>query len=240
MSVAALAMASVLGFIATSVFVVVRALAVDELKGRVQRRVTASVEATIASLPSQLQDEWAEEWRSDLAVVISMPLTAIVFARGVRLSAIQFVADPVLAPAAARRESPAQSTALLRSLAPRQRSAASAPGRVAAIVRRVSSPAAAATGSGILATPAVVASVDAVGFGALAPIVFLAAAGAATRRGTTAVVAGATGAASAAALLVGFETVVPASDVADFVRAFTIGVVAVAAVFAFFQARTRQ
>ena len=220
MSVAALAMASVLGFIATSVFVVVRALAVDELKGRVRaarhckRRGDDRVVAITAArrmgrgMAQRPRRRYLDAADSDR------------FARGVRLSAIQFVADPVLAPAAARRESPAQSTALLRSLAPRQRSAASAPGRVAAIVRRVSSPAAAATGSGILATPAVVASVDAVGFGALAPIVFLAAAGAATRRGTTAVVAGATGAASAAALLVGFETVVPASPGSTVGRVF--------------------
>jgi hypothetical protein len=54
---------------------VVRSLAVDEIKGCVQSRMSASVEATIASLPDELQDEWAEEWRAELAANITMPLT---------------------------------------------------------------------------------------------------------------------------------------------------------------------
>jgi hypothetical protein len=38
-----------------------------------------------------MQEEWAEEWRAELATVITMPVTASVFARGLRVSAAQFV-----------------------------------------------------------------------------------------------------------------------------------------------------
>lgn len=90
----------ILGSAAALIMLVVRSLAVDEIKGRVQSRISASVEATIASLPDELQDEWAEEWRAELAANITMPLTAAQFARGLRRSAQQLVADPALAPVA--------------------------------------------------------------------------------------------------------------------------------------------
>lgn len=62
----------------------VRALALDEIRGRMQRRAEASVEATIASLPPHLQEEWGPELRAELAAMRSMPLTAISFASGLR------------------------------------------------------------------------------------------------------------------------------------------------------------
>jgi len=94
---ALLAILSVGGAIA---LLVVRSLAVDEIKGRLQRRITASVEATIDALPEELQAEWADEWRAELATVISMPLTATQFARGVRVSAHELVGARTPAPAA--------------------------------------------------------------------------------------------------------------------------------------------
>lgn len=76
-----------------------RALALDEIKGRVQRHITASLDATIDMLPDELQAEWADEWRAELAAVITMPLTAMQLVRGVRRSAHELLADPALAPA---------------------------------------------------------------------------------------------------------------------------------------------
>lgn len=82
------------------VIAIAKAFAVDEARGLVQNRVRAKVEALIASLPPELQEEWGDEWRSELAAVISMPLTAIRFAKGLRRSTPQLGADPL--PAAAR------------------------------------------------------------------------------------------------------------------------------------------
>ena len=82
---------AVLGVVALVVLgllvAIARAFAVDEARGYVQNRVRADVEATIASLPPELREEWGEEWRAELAAVISMPLTAIHFARGLRQAA---------------------------------------------------------------------------------------------------------------------------------------------------------
>jgi hypothetical protein len=94
----------VLAFAAGLVVTLVRGMAADEARGRVQRRITASVEATIASLPPELQDEWADEWRGEIAAVISMPLTAALLARGLRDSARQFIAEAGLASASARQQ----------------------------------------------------------------------------------------------------------------------------------------
>jgi alpha-glucoside transport system substrate-binding protein len=95
----------ILGFAAALAVGVVKALAIDQLRGHIQRRITASVEATIARLPAELQDEWADEWRAELAAVMSMPLTAALYAHGLRHSAIELVADLARAPtrAVARR-----------------------------------------------------------------------------------------------------------------------------------------
>jgi hypothetical protein len=79
-----------------------RALALDEVRGRIQRRVEASVEATISSLPSELQEEWADEWRAELAAMKSMPLSAVAFARGLRQTALQLPGASELSPARAR------------------------------------------------------------------------------------------------------------------------------------------
>jgi len=56
--------------------IVLKALAVDEVRGRVQRRIRQKLEATIESLPEEIQDEWADEWRAELAYLISMPIAA--------------------------------------------------------------------------------------------------------------------------------------------------------------------
>ncbi len=100
----------ILGFVGALVVLVVRSLAVDEIKGRVQRRISASVEATIASLPDELQSEWAEEWRAELAAVTAMPLSAAQFARGLRRSARELVAEPALAPVGIREQAPQSPT----------------------------------------------------------------------------------------------------------------------------------
>jgi hypothetical protein len=82
-----------LGAVAALMVLVVRSLLVDEAKGQLQRCVRASVEATIAALPPALQDAWAEEWRADLEAVITMPLTALKFAYGLRRSVGELVGD---------------------------------------------------------------------------------------------------------------------------------------------------
>jgi hypothetical protein len=89
-----------LGFFGGLVLLVVRSLAVDEVKGRLQHRVRVSVEATIDALPPDLQAEWGEEWRAELDAVITMPFAAAQFAHGLRRSARELVADPAYTPAA--------------------------------------------------------------------------------------------------------------------------------------------
>jgi hypothetical protein len=75
---------------------VIRALLVDETRGRIRRRVAASVEATIASLPQALQDEWGEEWRADLDELLVMPLTALLYARNLRAAARELVGEALV------------------------------------------------------------------------------------------------------------------------------------------------
>jgi hypothetical protein len=79
----------ILGTLAACAAVVVRALAVDEIRGYIQRRITASVDATIESLPPDLREEWGDEWRAELSSIISSPVTATRFALGLRLSALE-------------------------------------------------------------------------------------------------------------------------------------------------------
>jgi hypothetical protein len=109
-------------FVLALLLIVLRALAVDEVRGRLRRRQTARLEATIESLPDEVKAEWADEWRAELASVIDMPLAAMMFVRGVRRSAYELVADPALVP------SGAEPTARPRSVRLRER-AASAWGR---------------------------------------------------------------------------------------------------------------
>jgi ABC-2 type transport system permease protein len=92
----------IVGFAATLGVMILRALALDEVKGRIQRRITKSVEATIASLPAEMQDEWGEEWRAEIAAVITLPLTAARTAHGLRQSASQLIADPAVVPTGVR------------------------------------------------------------------------------------------------------------------------------------------
>jgi hypothetical protein len=90
---------TILGIGGGLLLMILRALAVDQVRGQVQRRLTAKLEAIIASLPDELQAEWADEWRAELAAVISMPLTAARMVRGLRHSASALVGRPKLAPA---------------------------------------------------------------------------------------------------------------------------------------------
>ncbi len=90
----------VLAVIGALLLAVVRALVVDEAKGRLQRRIAADVEATIASLPPDLQEEWGEEWRADLDALRSMPFAALVYAHNLRRSGRTLIAERVPSPVA--------------------------------------------------------------------------------------------------------------------------------------------
>jgi hypothetical protein len=83
---------------------ILRAIAADEVRGHIARRISASVEATIASLPAELQDEWADEWRAEIAAAITMPVTAALLARGLRHSASQLISDAAFAPTSAHHQ----------------------------------------------------------------------------------------------------------------------------------------
>lgn len=97
------ALVVIVGVMVAALVVIGRALLVDETRGRIRRHATASVEATIASLPRELQDVWGEEWRADLQEVLSMPLTALLYARNLRVAARELVGDQGLVPAPASR-----------------------------------------------------------------------------------------------------------------------------------------
>ena len=112
----------VVGVLASVAVLVARALAVDEVKGRLQRRIRARLEATIVQLPDALQAEWAEEWRAELAAIITMPLSAAQFVRGIRHIAGQLAPVPALAAADTASPAPA-SPAWLRRTSHRLRSA---------------------------------------------------------------------------------------------------------------------
>jgi hypothetical protein len=86
----------ILGLPATLGVLVLKALAVDQVKGQIQRRITAILDATIASLTPELAAEWGDEWRAELAAVISMPITAARYAWGVRRTAREFIAAPTV------------------------------------------------------------------------------------------------------------------------------------------------
>jgi hypothetical protein len=96
------------GLAGTLTAMVLRTLAVDQVRGVLQRQISAHLEASIAPLPAELQAEWADEWRAELAATISMPITAARFARGLRNSARHLVGDAALAPAAIARPRPRQ------------------------------------------------------------------------------------------------------------------------------------
>jgi hypothetical protein len=68
-----------------------------------------SSDATIAALPDELQAQWAEEWCAELAAVITMPLTATQFVRGVHYSAQTVVLDRALTPAGTDNNAPPRS-----------------------------------------------------------------------------------------------------------------------------------
>jgi hypothetical protein len=96
---------------------IAKALAVDETRGQVQRRLARHLEDTIASLPEPQRDEWAEEWRNELAAIIAMPLTAARFVRGIRQSAPHLLGEsaPVSSPVRRRHLRPRSDSERLRS-----------------------------------------------------------------------------------------------------------------------------
>jgi hypothetical protein len=73
---------AIVGLVAAIALTILKALAMDEIRGRIQRHIRASVESTITSLPPELAAEWADEWRAELAAVISMPVAAARLGRG--------------------------------------------------------------------------------------------------------------------------------------------------------------
>jgi len=89
---------AIVTFVGVLAVAVARALAVDEIKGRVQAAARSSVERTISALPAELQAEWADEWRAELAAVITMPLSAAQYARGLRRSAHELLRGAGLQP----------------------------------------------------------------------------------------------------------------------------------------------
>lgn len=97
------ALVAVAASIGGLVVLLVRSLAVDEVRGRVRRRTERDLESTIEALPGHLRAEWATEWRAELASVISMPLTAWRFVRGVRRSATDLLAEEPAASVDLRR-----------------------------------------------------------------------------------------------------------------------------------------
>lgn len=80
-------------FLMLMVVIVVRWLAVDEIKARIQRRLVQQLEAIIASLPNELPAECADEWRADLATVITMPVTATLYIRALRRSSRELLGE---------------------------------------------------------------------------------------------------------------------------------------------------
>jgi len=81
------------GVLGSLVLIVLRSVVADEMKGRIQRIITGSLENTIAALPPHVQDEWADEWRAELAAIIAMPLSAAFWVRSVSRSTPQLVVD---------------------------------------------------------------------------------------------------------------------------------------------------
>jgi hypothetical protein len=88
----------IVGTLAAVAAALARALAVDEIRGYIQRRITASVNATIESLPSDIQGEWADEWRAELSSIISSPVAAARFALGLRRSALNLARNSATVP----------------------------------------------------------------------------------------------------------------------------------------------
>lgn len=91
-------LAALTGIGGTLFATVIRGLALDEAKGRIQKWVSEDVEATIASLPPELQADWAEEWRAERDALTKMPVSAVIWARGLRHSARELIAESAVAP----------------------------------------------------------------------------------------------------------------------------------------------
>jgi hypothetical protein len=81
------------GLLGSLLLAMLRSTVVEELKGRVQRYVISRLETMLAALPPDLQAQWAEEWRAELAAIIAMPFSAVLWLRGIRRSARQLVED---------------------------------------------------------------------------------------------------------------------------------------------------
>lgn len=88
------------GLLLGLVGVVAKGLATDEVRGRVQRHARNIVEEALAAMPAEIAETWGDDMKSELESQISMPLSALRFAYGVRKTAGEFVAEPAPALAA--------------------------------------------------------------------------------------------------------------------------------------------
>ena len=113
---------AIVGLVAAIALTILKALAMDEIRGRIQRHIRASVESTITSLPPELAAEWADEWRAELAAVISMPVAAARLGRGLRHSASELIGEPPFAPVDTRA-GPSQRPSALKHVPQYMRSA---------------------------------------------------------------------------------------------------------------------
>jgi hypothetical protein len=77
----------------TVVVIALQSLAVDEVRGRIERYTIDAIETAIASLPPDLHDEWADEWRAELEAARSTPVTAVLLAQGLRCAAAELNND---------------------------------------------------------------------------------------------------------------------------------------------------
>lgn len=87
--------------IAATAWWIVRALLLDEIRGRIKQRAEMSVKETLASVGPELRAEYEEEWLGELDALTSMPFSAMAFARGVRQSASELMGAPAFASASA-------------------------------------------------------------------------------------------------------------------------------------------
>jgi lipopolysaccharide/colanic/teichoic acid biosynthesis glycosyltransferase len=83
----------ILGALGALVVAVLHGLSADEARGRIRRYVLSRVDATIAAMPAELRSEWEEEWRGEAEAALTMPLSALLFPRGLRQSARRLTAE---------------------------------------------------------------------------------------------------------------------------------------------------
>jgi hypothetical protein len=78
---------------------IVTLLAGREIAGHWEGRTRDRVEAGIASLPQEIRAEWGKQWRSELDDLKGMPVSAALWARGLRGKVSELIANPVGPPA---------------------------------------------------------------------------------------------------------------------------------------------